>query len=193
LESVSAAIAQQQNATTGYFKYTLNSTQTHGEQTQSSQESGTMQYGLNEDGYFYLFNANDNGKTYVLSYSKEMQTVTSGGQTYTVAMTSKEAKAYVDSLIDSARYDPLSINNVEKLEEGVYLLTGNAPDLSDYEGYEVIEDRSGTQQIKLTFQNGIVEKIESTMTLTGVYQNNAVTITTESVIDFVEEETPSET
>lgn len=190
LETISAAIAQRQNAQLGQFDITIKTTEVFREKTSTATETGSMVYGKKDSGYYYLFNIDIDGKSSEIRYENNVQTVTTGSQSYTGEMSEDEAaKVYVSSLIDSARYNPLAINNIEKLEEGVYLLTSNTPDLSDY--LEGIGISSANQQIKITFKEGMLKKIESTLSFSGNYNEEAVEMTTEASVIFKDgEQTP---
>ena len=191
LETISAAIAERQNVSAGRFDLSIHSSHAYMGQTVPSQEMNKVTYGWKENGYFYQIENSIDGKNTFLLYENKEQTVTKGEQSYKEPMTDEEAKAFVDSLIDTARYDPLSISSVEKLEEGVYLLITDTPNLSDY-SIETVENIVANQQIKVTLQDGKLMKIESALTITGVNNNESVKVTTEAVVDFTVPEEPSE-
>ena len=185
LDKLSQDLVQLQNAQLGQFELTKNTTEVYHKQTTTYKEQSTMIYGWKDSRYFYLSNNILDGKTSVVHYENGKQTIVSDDPAYPVAVPEVEAKAFVDGLIDTARYDPFAIKSIEKVSDGVYLLTSDRPNLADYEtaGMEL---STSNQQIAVTYENGKLVKIESILAFSAIYQEQTVEVKTEATIVFTE-------
>lgn len=184
LEKVSAAIAQRQSAQDGRFELTINTTDVYRQQTIKHTQTSIVTYGWKDGGYFYHADAKLDDKSFVRHYEDGVETVIPNSSSSSEIDSDLEAEAFVDGLIDTAKYDPLAISNIEKLEEGVYLLSCNTPNLWDYD--ENIEVTSADQQIKVTFKDDKLVKMESVLTLSGILAGETLEMKNESTILFTE-------
>ena len=124
-------------------------------------ERDTVTYGKKDGKYFYDAKASADNAKYDISYANGKQTVTVSGQTQTVDQSEKEAKAFVNGLINSAKYSPDKIINITQKEDGVYTIICT-PDSSLYKpAYSYLTN--ATQSITFTIQDGKITKISSTV------------------------------
>ncbi len=190
LDAIAAALNVRKDAPAGKFTLQINITENMQGQDRISKETDIVKYGRENGAYNYQIVADTDGQIFHVSYQTGEQTVVNGDQTYQVAQTEAEAKAYVDSLMDFAQYNPAVFTNIEKLENGSYLLTSERPDTSAYiSGIEVI---SATQQITVTFAEGKLMQLESKITLSGNYNEQTVAMTVDSLVTFDDSPNPVE-
>ena len=138
--------------------------------TQTNTERDTVNYGKKDGKYFYDAKASTNNTKYDISYANGKQTVTVSGQTQTVDQTEKEAKAFINGLINTANYEPIRVSNIKKLEDGTYRITCDKPNANLYKPvFSSLSTsvQSVSQTIDITVQDGKVTKIESTLTAKG--------------------------
>lgn len=125
-------------------------------------ERDTVTYGKKDGKYFYDAKASADNAKYDISYANGKQTVTVSGQTQTVDQSEKEAKAFINGLINSAKYSPDKIINITQKEDGVYTIICT-PDSSLYKpAYSYLTN--ATQSITFTIQDGKITKISSSIT-----------------------------
>ena len=187
LNSVAIALAQRQNASSGSFKLELSNTQDIAGKITASKETDTVSYGRKNGAYYYQITSQMEGQNFEILYQNGEQTVTVDGQTHTAEQTEAEAKIFVDGLIDAANYKSSAITGIEKQAEGVYVLTSAALDLTEYAQQLQGNDMalaSGTQQITVTFREGKLVQISGKSVLSGTYQKDALTVTSESNVVF---------
>ena len=182
LDTVANALEQRKNDREGQFVLSLNIAETYQGKTRTSSETSTLTYGWKNNAYFYQLDSNVEGQSFQVIYQGGEQTVTSDGQTYTVPTPETEAKAYIDNLIDSARYNPSAITNIEKVSDGVHKLISNAPNVSDY--VSGITIGASHQEITVTFDGATLMKIESQVTLEGAFDEDQLSMTIQSSVDF---------
>lgn len=190
LDKIEDGIKERQDATSGNFVLDLTTTTRYYGQTSKSKETDTVTYGKKNGAYYFAISAESGDTTMNLLYQNGTYTVTSNGETYTSPVTDAEAKGMVDGLIDSALFNALSVTNIEKEGEGVYMLTLENIDLSTYSARVAelgITYNSGEQAIKVTFKDGKLVKIESLVSLKGKLEYNDIEMDLKSVVDFEKE------
>ena len=99
-----------------------------------------------------------------------------------------EAKAFIDSLIDYARYSGISVTNLQKQETGIFVLTVDRVDLTLYQASVAgtgITLESGSQIIKVFFTDRKLTGIDSETVLDAKYNNQAMQMTITSSVQFV--------
>ena len=168
LEDVADLIGDLKAKESGSFTLDISQTLKFMGDTQQSVETDNVTFGTNDKGYFYDIDADMNGTKYDISYSQGVQTVAVSGESQQVAQTEAEARAFVESLIDSAQYNSLYITDIKKLADNKYSFTCEPK--STYQA--VIEQmgatfRSVTQTIVVTIENGAITAIESEAKATG--------------------------
>lgn len=191
LEKVEDALEERQAATSGKFTLELNSTSELMGHAESSSEKDSVSYGKENGAYYYDITAELNGQQFTMQYRNGLQTVTSGGESQTAAQAETDAKAFIDGLIDSAKYNPMAVTAIEKKDEGVYLFHVAQQDVSAYEHLFVgldVEITAAAQQITVTLDNGHLAKIESKISLDGTYRydtgSTPITTVIGSVVTF---------
>ena len=134
-------------------------------------ERDTVTYGKKDGKYFYEAKASTDSTKYDIAYANGKQTVTISGQTQTVDQTEKEAKEFINGLINTAKYSSSKVSNIRKNENGIYTIVCK-PDSSLYQpvfsslGASV---QNVSQTIKVTVQDGKITKIESTLSASSSY------------------------
>ena len=146
-----------------------------------------VSYGRKNGAYYYAIDAQVDDQSLTMTYQNGEQTVTSGDQTQTVTQPETEAKAFIDSLIDYARYSGISVTDIQKPETGVFVLTVDRLDLSLYHASVAgtgITLESGTQTITLYFTNKVLTGIDSVTLLTANYAEESMEMTLTSSLQF---------
>lgn len=184
LEALQTLLKERQDAASGKFTLDLKNTYQLQGQTSASQEKDVVTYGRKNGAYYYQITSEMEGQSFEIRYQNGEQSVTAGGQTNTAAQTEEEAKFFIDGLINSAKYNSSAITGIQKLDEGVYLLTGEQSNLDQTMGLSGVDVTSANQECKVTFENSKLMKIESQITISGIYEGETVTATTESVVVF---------
>lgn len=187
LNSVAVALTEKQNASSGSFTLELCNNQDISGKITSSKETDTVSYGKKNGAYYYQILAQMEGQSFEILYQNGEQTVTADGQTRTAPQTEVEAKTFIDGLINAVDYKSTAITGIEKQADGVYVLTSDALDLTQYTQQMQGNDMSlasGTQQITVTFRDGELVQISGKTVLSGTFQKDTLTITSESKVVF---------
>lgn len=134
------------------------------EQRQVYKETDTVTYGEQNGSYFYDIKAVSGSDTFEISYANGKQTIRISGQEQTVSQTKADAKAYINGLINTAKYSSDYVSRITKKAEGVYEIQCDRPDTTNYEA--IFEAYSGdlleiSQTITVTVKDGKIEKIEN--------------------------------
>ena len=102
--------------------------------------------------------------------------------------TEKEAKAFINGLINTAKYEEIRVSDIKKLEDGTYQIRCDKPNADLY--YPVFSSlrtpvQHVSQTIEITVQDGKIIKIESTLSArgTGMYYGT-VSFKLTSVCEF---------
>lgn len=184
LESLQSALKDRQDAASGKFTLDLKSTYQMQGQTSASQEKDVVTYGRKNGAYYYNITAQMDGQGFDVRYQNSEQTVTTDGQTNTAHQSEEEAKLFIDGLINTGNYISAAITDIQKLDEGVYLLIGEQSTLDQIMGLTGIDVTSANQECKVTFESNKLMKIESKLVVTGNYAGETITITVESLVAF---------
>ena len=144
-------------------------------ETQQNAETDNVTFGKNDKGYFYDIDADMNGTKYDISYSQGVQTVTANGQTQQGAQTEAEARAFVESLMNSCQFNENLVKDMKKESDTKYVFTCEPKDT-----YKALIEQMGatfrsvSQTITITVENGEIVKIESEVKAKGaVTQGNS--------------------
>ena len=144
-------------------------------ETQQNAETDNVTFGKNDKGYFYDIDADMNGTKYDISYSQGVQTVTANGQTQQGAQTEAEARAFVESLMNSCQFNENLVKDMKKESDTKYVFTCEPKDT-----YKALIEQMGatfrnvTQTITITVENGEIMLIESEVKAKGaVTQGNS--------------------
>lgn len=187
LDEITDGFKERQNAASGSFVLDLKTTTRYYSQTHTAKETDTVIYGKKNGAYYYSIDAVAEGTKVTLAYQNGTSTVTSGGESYSEYVSEKDAKAMVDSLIDSARYSNIAVTDIEKKSDGVYVLTCDKIDTSTYEATLQslgVKLSSGKQTITVTFKDGKLMKVESTVYLKGKIEYDPIELDMHSVVTF---------
>ena len=174
-------------------KFTLDISQTvsgFGEK-ESYSEKDTVEYGVKDKKYFYNIKAETKDDKFDISYSDGNKvTVENGGSEKTEKQSDKEAKAFIDGLINSALYSKSSVTKFEKKGDE-YVLECNAASPFSYSAVFSplgANPQRVEQTITFTVKGGEIVKIVSKAKVTGqvAYQNHsfAVVFEVNSTVTF---------
>ena len=133
-------------------------------QSQIYSERETVIYGKKNGAYFYDATATTGSENFEISYANGTQTIRVSGQEQTVSQTEDAAKAYIQSLINTAKYDADYVSLMTKKSDGVYEIQCHQPESSAYDAiFEAYsgKTRSILQTITITVENGSIVKIEN--------------------------------
>lgn len=191
METIAVALQERQDAPIGKFSLSIETAYERSGTVHTSSENDIVTYGRKNGAFSYLITAQMDGQDFLIRYQSGEQTVTAGDQTHTAAQTEAEAKSFIDGLINSARYNANAVTDIQKTDEGVYVLTCGQLDLAAYTealGGDNIQLSSASQQITVTFQEGKLVKIESGITLLGTEAGEDMSMVTNSVVTFDDSE-----
>ncbi|MBE6941250.1 MAG: hypothetical protein E7455_03055 [Ruminococcaceae bacterium] len=180
LNYVSQVLKEKQDASEGAFTLDITTAYDMKKENVRYEEHDQVSYGRKNGGYYYAIDAQVDDQSLTMTYQNGEQTVISGDQSQTVTQPEAEAKAFIDSLIDYARYSGISVTDIQKPETGVFVLTVERLDLSLYQASVAgtgITLESGTQTITVFFTDKIFTGMESTAVITARYEDEAVQIT----------------
>ncbi len=170
LDKVEDGIEKLQNAQSGKINLEVTQSRTLLDNTDTYSEKDVISYGVKDGGYYYDIDSTaDNNKT-IINYAKGVQKLTYNGEAISGSQTEEDAKAFVDGLINSANYTSLYVSDVEKKEDGVYLLTVEKYDVTALNANSAetgLSYTGGVQKITVTFEGDDIKKIESTISLIG--------------------------
>lgn len=173
ISDVADGLDKIKDATKGEFVLELSETyDMFGEKT-TSLEKDTVKYGVENGAYYFDLTSVVDGEEAKISYRGGTYTVIQGGSTQTSSITDDSARLVVNNLIDnSSSYVTYGVTDVKKESDGVYLLKITHKDISAYK--ESMKDsgidlKSVTQEVKVTFTDGDLTRLENAMTLSGEY------------------------
>ena len=192
LDYISQTLKEKQDLSEGAFALDITTAYDMAGDSVLYNEQDTITYGRKNGAYYYAIDSKMEDRTLTMTYQNGEQTVTSGEQSQTVAQPEAEAKAFIDSLIDYARYSGISVTNLQKQETGVFILTVAQVDLSLYQSLVTgtgIDLESGSQTITVFFTDRKLSGIESTAVLTAKYGKDPMQMTLTSSVQFALENT----
>ncbi len=137
---------------------------------QTYKETDTVSYGEKNGSYFYDITATTGGENVEVSYANGKQTVRVSGAEQTVDQTEDEAKAYINGLLNNAKYSANAVGSLTEKSEGVYEIQCDNPDKSAYSSIFSslgISHVKYEQTITITVKDGNIKKIESHMLANG--------------------------
>ena len=174
-------LKERQNAKGGKFTLEMSQTVSGFGEKQSYSETDTVEYGIKDKKYFYDIKAEANDNEYDISYFDGTKTVAeNGGSEKTEKQNDKEAKAFIDGLINSALYTTSSVTSFTKNGDEYVLDCSGASPFS----YSAVFSPIGAtpqlvqQTVRITVKNGDIVKIVSDAEVTGRvnYQNHSFAI-----------------
>ena len=153
----------------GSFKLKTKSTSNIGGNKNTYQESDTIQFGVENNAYFFNIDATLSGQKTSLTYKDGKYTVTANGQSQSQAITTKEAKAIVNQLIDSADISRSRITSIQAKtvnKRTTYTLTSTTTPPENI----LTTCNLAVQTIEIIVEDGKITQIISDKTFTGTYQ-----------------------
>lgn len=157
------------NSKNAVANLSINQKVTYGANTQTVKETDKITYGENEDGEFYYdIVAATQGMTINIAYRDGKMTTSYSGNTYNKSQTELEAKAYLKSLINTARYSEQYVTDVEKVGDNVFRLE-LVVDESEYQSalgnYQIF---SINQTITVKLVDGNLQRVESVVDIVTI-------------------------
>ncbi len=199
LEDVADGIEKIKNASKGKFSFESDLTYKILGQTQTVTEKDTVSYGVENGSYYYDIEVDSEGEKYSLTYRGGVQTITAlGSESESVSQSQEEAKMTIDSLIDPITYNSITVTEIEKIEEGSYLLKISKPEDSSYrEAFESMDMEyvSATEEIVVNLVDGEISSITTKAIAGGKYSGGGVSeaatliIETKVTFESISEET----
>ena len=187
LDYMSQALKEKQDITQGEFALDISTVYDVSGDRTVYEEHDLITYGRKNGAYYYAIDSEMDDQSLTMTYQNGEQAVTSGEQTQTVSQPEAEAKAFIDSLIDYARYSGISVTDIQKQETGVYVLSVDRVDLSLYQssvaGTGIVLE-SGSQTITAFFTDRKLSGIESKTLLTANYAEEPMQMTITSFVQF---------
>lgn len=160
---VADMISEHQERKEGSFVLNTKQTAKMAGQPSVYEEEDIVSYGENEDGYYYHIDVTADGEKSEISYRDNKQTTRKGDKEQSKTQWEKDARAYIDALINVASYHPMYVSNIEAVGDGLYQITCTGAEPSAYEAFfaEAKADFiSASQTITITVKNGHIAKIE---------------------------------
>lgn len=152
-------------------------------------ERDIVEYGENEDGFFYeadsVIESGSETYSYDISYSNGKETYTENGETFTEEVDEDDARYFIVSLINSMSYDSSYVSKIEKLSEGKYRLTFDEAEPSRFKSfYEGAGGKfvSASQVMTVTFKDGKLSQVESEAYADGTVSDGSKLYITKMVI-----------
>ncbi|MBE7092970.1 MAG: hypothetical protein E7365_07335 [Clostridiales bacterium] len=187
IKTVKNAVKALKDARSGSFildvKETVGNTHTY-------TETDTVTYGEQNGGYYYDINAKLSQGTITIKYKNGTQTIKSGSESESGAMTDEMAKKFIESLVDQVGFNELYISAIEKQGENSFKFLISNPDNNQYDEFfkqNGIKKIGSDQTVIVTLENGEVKKIESKITVNGTinYQDVKIVLQTALTIKSV--------
>jgi len=183
---VADGITAIQNANNGKATLDITSNVKLFGQEEKTIEKDTISWGKKNGAYFYDIAAETNANVVAIRFENGVQTITVGKETQTVSQSEDDAKMFLDDLINSAKYQKEAVTSIEKTGDGIYLLkvaTFDVSQLASAVDGMGIELSAGNQEIVVTMVDGTIQKIESKITMTGVYRYGNLTESVSILLD----------
>lgn len=120
--------------------------------------------------FTYNIKASVNGQSATISYAGGTQSVNVSGQIQNAPQTQSAAREFIESLMNSAKYDPVLVKDVTNVKSNRYKITMNPADADAYEQMMIsIGDiyRSSTVYIEVVMDGDDVERIETYIEING--------------------------
>jgi hypothetical protein len=149
-----------------------------------SKESDNVKFGVENEKYYYDVHSvvGDGGITYDISYRDGEVTLSTAvyngttlldSYTTTNKQTDAEAKEFIDGLINSVGYDPMYVSDIEKCDDGRYMVSLLPADVASYKKLVSEQVKGGyegaTHVIYFTVEDGEILKMESEIVIKYSY------------------------
>ena len=161
------------DADEGEFTLRIDQSVSYAGQKSTYRETDTVKYGVNDGGFYFDVTADMNGVDVNLKYENGEASATGLDESAYLTIDSEEsAKAYIESLINSQKFDRMNVSRITEVGDGIYELesTSICPEL-DYafilDAY-ALTHKSSSHTLKAYFsEDGSLEKIESKLEVLG--------------------------
>lgn len=172
-------------SSSGSFDLSISQTQELMGRTYTGEETDKVIYGKDENGYFYDIESNVNGSDTTIKYRDGYKkTFYSPDDSMAEPQSEREARKYIESLINTGGFSIPCVSNIEKVSEGVYRVVCENQAVS-YRSWKV---NGVTQTITFTVDKDKIVKIVSQVYISGYYVNGnqyyGSSMTIDSIVDF---------
>lgn len=171
--SIHKTLKNLSDANEGKFTLKIDQSISYAGQKTTYKETDTIKFGVKSDGFYFDIDADINGTDVSLKYENGEASATGVDESATLAIDSdKSAKAYIESLINSQKFDRMNVSKITEIGDGIYELESTPiyPELEyafALNAYELIY-KSSSHTLKAYFsEDGRLEKIESTLEILG--------------------------
>ena len=158
----------------GKFTLTIDQTVDIGGDVGSMTEKDIVEYGENENGFFYdidTYITMDSDKyTYDVHYSDGKQTSEMDGESISEDMSDEDAQYFLSTLINSMDYDSMYVSDVEMISDNEYkLICEKAEPSRSSAFFEGIGGKLGsaTQTMTFTVKDGMISEVVSELDAKG--------------------------
>ncbi len=175
IDIVKDSIKALKNARNGSFVLEVKETTKAFGETSTYTETDTVTYGEQNGAYFYDITAKLNQGTITIKYKNGTQTIKSGSQSESGAMTDETARQFVESLIDQVGFEPIYIYAIEKMNANSFefhIMDSDNARYDEFFNQNGITKSSCVQSVLVTLENGEVKKFSSKTTLEGTMKYN---------------------
>lgn len=157
-------------ATEGEFTLDITQKAKVGEQEGENTEYDRVTYGKKNGSTYFDISSKLNGQDYTISYKNGKQSIQANGESYEESYPEEYARYYLERLIDSAKFQAITVTDVEKQAEGTYLMHCEKADLASYQ--PALEESGitltgGSQEITVTMNGEKLQSMDSTVILVG--------------------------
>lgn len=154
-------------------KFTLNINQlfkSNGITVSEHNEKDMVFYGKEDGGYFFSLDGEINQVKMSVKYKNGLMVTTAGEESQSQTVTDSQAKDVVNALIDSVKFNPELVSNIEKISDDEYKFEIRYADKSFYEEMFAqmgVTDRGAKQTISISLENGKITKIVGELEVLG--------------------------
>ena len=146
----------------------------------SFKQKDTVRYGKKWSGYYFNIKMDINDVKFAMQYKNGKLKTKGAGVSESEEISDGSAKSYIASLIDNAKLNLINLKSIEEVEDGVYFITYNVIDTSEY--VAIIKPYGGqlskcehTATVTLN-SKGELETVESFIKVSGSGTVSAKTI-----------------
>lgn len=133
-------------------------------------EKDTVVYGNENGGFYYNIAADVDGDTVTFAYKNGMKRIEINDNSQNYSSNDAEERTFINGLINSVKYDPKRVTNIQETSDGVYKLDIAYADPTFYQSvFEQlgIDESYGKQTIIFTIENDKIVKMESEIQAIG--------------------------
>lgn len=187
LEEIANQLEDFQKQKEGKFTLSVDQTVRSNGEEQLFQEIDRVTFGRENGKLYYNIDVDYDGTPMDIVYEHGRQTVSANGQSQEAAVSEEEAEQYLVTLLDNGQYDATTIYDITKLQDGQYRLKVAYCNMASIEAFYTENSGglySAKQTITVTFQEGKLTQMESTVEALGVIQNQQTTLTVRALMEY---------